>query len=364
MKRIITLFLISIMFISTTFFAYAEEYTTKMDYDALAHGLQVRDSLDSDLTVHVLYDASGAMKYLLGTTKCHYIILEKDTYVFHEGGEGNPYNSFMEDEKYYGGPLCYFVKHHDEKAALDGIRANQYYDIVHRGYVPEVVELEKNYVAASKIEAQPDGLNATTTNKVLNYIAYIKRRAFGWNESNTCSAVALGLALNYFTLQYEDDYVPSNWVSEYRTAEIETATSYPKAQTMHNYLVNSCGMTGPCYGNSLQYGFTAYKLTKIPSTCSINLSWTLSPAINTVKSHINNNRPVLITTTTGNPEATYNWHTMLVYGYRVVNGVTDYIVHNGWYDEEYNTYANGKHTQVEVWYSPTYATYGYYFTLD
>ena len=354
MKKLLSLIIAIAMIFGFSTQSFATETSNVKDYEALIHGLCGLDLSHDNVQMDYLYDANGTLDYMLGTTSSTYIILEKETYMILEAGEGNPFHGFMDQDKYYGGPLCYYAKDKD---------ATQFYDIVQEKNVDGVSELVRvDSVDASQRNMR--GVTATTYKRVANYTSYIKKRAFGWNNNNTCSAVALGLALNYLTLQYGNSYVPSSWSSELRTASTETSTSYPNAQSLHNYLVNSCGMTGPCYGNSLQSGFNVYKYTKIPSSYSISLSWTLSPAINTIKTKIDNNLPVLITTTTGNPDSSYNWHTMLVYGYKVTDGTTMYLIHNGWYGSSYNSYSGGVHIQNEVWYNPTYATYGYYFTLN
>lgn len=363
MKRIGSLLLVLVMIMASNSFAFAKD---ENDYNVVKEALEKRGLWGKNFELNSMFDAAGTEKYLLGTTDCGYIILEKDSFTFHEAGEGNPYYRYMSEDKYYGGPMCYFVTFQDKNGRED-YTADQYYDIVHEHFVSEVIELDRIAGEAIEESIQTRGISSVSSTKVTNYISYIKRRSFGWNSgsySNTCSAVALGQALNYYAQQYEDEYVPSNWMAELRTAVTEQPSSYPKAVALHHYLVDTCDMTGPCYGASLVSGFMVYKNNKIPSTCNISLSWTLSPAINTVKNKINSNLPVLITTSVANPDPAYNYHTMIVYGYRVVDGVTEYLVHNGWYDSAYNNYANGKHTQIDVWYSPMYATYGYYFTLS
>ena len=369
MKKFISFMLVLILCMCSCVSTFSADQMTEDEYAAVEYALRITETWGDNFEISYLLDASGIQSYLLGTTEKGYIILERGSYKLLQGGEGNPYHRFMSEEKYYGGPLCYFVRI-KEKDITQSIYG-PYFDIVHNQCVSEVVELNRNAVNSICEEKQLYATNSTTYKRVSNYFSYIRKRAFGWNTTgdynNTCSAVALGQALNYLTLQYGNSYVPTNWQSELRTVQQEGINSYPKAAALHHYLVDTCNLHPISYGSIVVTGFNTYKANMIPSSYSISLTSTVSPAVNTIKSKINNNLPVLITTTIGNPEnPEYNWHTMLVYGYRIIDGETKYLIHNGWYgvNSGYSTYSNGVHTQIEEWYDPTYATIGYYFTIN
>ena len=84
---------------------------------------------EENFTADVLYDGQGNPAYMLGVTDGGYLIHERGTYGFEERGEGNPFSDYMDVQKYYGGPICYFVYSPDPENP-----ENCYYDILRDEY--------------------------------------------------------------------------------------------------------------------------------------------------------------------------------------------------------------------------------------
>ena len=186
MKKLLSLIIAIAMIFGFSTQSFATETSNVKDYEALIHGLCGLDLSHDNVQMDYLYDANGTLDYILGTTSSTYIILEKETYMILEAGEGNPFHGFMDQDKYYGGPLCYYAKDKD---------ATQFYDIVQEKNVDGVSELVRvDSVDASQRNMR--GVTATTYKRVANYTSYIKKRAFGWKNNNTCFAVAL----SHFTI--------------------------------------------------------------------------------------------------------------------------------------------------------------------
>ena len=87
-------------------------------------------------TADVLYDGQGNSAYMQGVTDGGYLIHERGTYGFEERGEGNPFSDYMDVQKYYGGPICYFVYSPDPENP-----ENCYYDILRDEYSNFVTKL-------------------------------------------------------------------------------------------------------------------------------------------------------------------------------------------------------------------------------
>jgi len=98
---------------------------------------------DENFSVELLYNSRGWPVYLMGITEGGYVIYERDPRQFCECGEGkNPYNSYMECEKYYGGPMCYFVKPL-EAEEMTAEATGEYFDILRKTYCDLVPTLDR-----------------------------------------------------------------------------------------------------------------------------------------------------------------------------------------------------------------------------
>lgn len=271
----------------------------------------------------------------------------------------------MKSKKYYGGPLYYYIDA-SSKNNTQFSDSKKLYDILRDEYKSKIMQADYEDELS---QALFDGTKSITINgetRVSNSYSYIRRKAFGYNNDNTCSAVAVGIALNYLTSQTGKPFVLSTLRSEtYNNGRpisaASNASSYPKAHGLHRQLVNTHGMGAVSYAEGIRIPFNSYVSTTIPSSYGLSMSWTLLPKTTTIKSNINANKPVLITTTVAGD---YSWHTMVAYGYRETSGSTELLVHTGWYTSSYNSPVSGSITNFvhnEIWISKNYATYGYYF---
>lgn len=203
-----------------------------------------------------------------------------------------------------------------------------------------------------------------------NAFPYIRRRAFAYNNNNTCSAVSVALALNYLALQTGEPVVPSEWTSELLDKGLPNSASalekkYPCAGKLSSYLIKECGMRAASFAFLITRAFRKYVRTILTPKSKIKLRWTLFPRRETIKKQIDAGLPVLITTTFAGE---FSWHTMLVYGYRESYGKTELLVHSGWYkskfNESYALYDAIHFYQKEIWLDKKLATFAYYFSLD
>ena len=197
---------------------------------------------------------------------------------------------------------------------------------------------------------------------------YIERRSFGYNDDNTCSAIALAQALNYLSLEYGRNYVPDEWRSQDLGKSIvrsagDAGKEYPGTFAFHRFLADDCDLCPVSYGDRITVPFAQYVAEKLGADAGIRLKWTLFPRASTIRANIDRNMPVLITTTLAGK---LSWHTMLVYGYRKkASGGMQLLVHTGWYSDVHADAADaGKSCSEGRWIDKKLATYGYYFTLE
>lgn len=324
---------------------------------------------DEEFTADVLYDADDCPTYLLSTTKEGYLILERDSYKFQECGEGNPYENYMADKRYYGGAICYFVQPPGEKSTQ---ASGEYYDILRGSYTSFVPRLDTNGETAGQQEpcnaASPTSISGTI--RVADNDDYIRRRAFGNNTDNTCSAVATGIALNYIAFEHNIAIIPDYLIPEGLNKGLISdknpiSSAYPRANKFHRYIADSCGMGPGSFEGFVVGAVNKYDRDTIPSKYNykFGIKSTPLPKASTIKSNIQNDKPVLITTTFWGGE--YNWHTMCVYGYRDTSDGPQLLVHTGWYSTEDNELISGKrYRQKEAWIDESIATYGYYFSFE
>lgn len=325
---------------------------------------------DEEFTADVLYDADDCPTYLLGTTKEGYLILERNSCKFQECGEGNPYENYMTSKKYYGGAICYFVQLSGEEST-QAEAPGEYYDIIRETYSSFVPRLDTNGEAAGQQEpraaASPTSISGTI--RVADNDDYIRRRAFGNNTDNTCSAVATGIALNYIAFKHNMAIIPDYLIPEGLNKGLISeknpiSSAYPRANKFHRYIADSCGMGPGSFNAFVVLAVKMYNSNMIPSKYNFKfgIESTPLPKASTIKNNIQNDKPVLITTTFWGGE--YNWHTMCVYGYRDTSDGPQLLVHTGWYSTEDNERISGtRYRQKEAWIDESIATYGYYFSF-
>ena len=301
---------------------------------------------------------------MLGTTTDGYLILDRETYAFRECGEGeSPYIEFNDCKKYFGGALCYSVETNETDFEEP---ENTYYDLMHESYSSVVPKLNTAQEEEMLLSDEP----TATSDKVVelpNSYEYIRRRAFGYNENGTCSAVASCIALNYIAAQNNMAVVPSNMISEQHDkgkpkGRDWVIINYPNANRNYRYMVDACGMGWASHAGGITSAIRQFAKKVIPTPYKYNLDveWTALPKEATIKKNIDDGKPVLITTTIASDSA-YNTHTMCVYGYRMKSGKCELLVHSGWYSH-CETYVGNKCIQRKIWIPESDASIGYYFS--
>lgn len=337
--------------------------------NAVIHNMEIRDISTENAKVEIIYNREDCPAFLLGYSQGGYIILDSETLQFMECGEVNPYCLYENAKKYYDGPLCYHVELNGGYQGILDIVSNTCTD--RNDYIRDSA-LETAAVSRERVQIG-DGADASslrssvigTPEVVFNAYSNIQRRAFGYNDDNTCSAVATCIALNYLALQSGKSIVPSGWISEKLTVKAggksDVAKYYKNAAALYNYMVNDCGMRPVSYGDAIKNAVRTYAKNKVPSSYNLTLNWTLAPRFTTIRNNIANNKPVLITTTLA---GTYSVHTMVVYGWRQTTNGCELLVHTGWYCENTEDPANGHLYQPHTWITMDWATYGYYFSYN
>lgn len=378
MKKLFGLILAMVMLIvSINVPVFAEEIDSAEDIVRNDELLAIRVNMESreiwgdNFVSSLVYDTNDSPRFLLGATDEGYIILERGTFLFHESGKINPFEDHMADKKYYGGPMSYYADASNKQLG-EALTTGSIYDILRESVVDSLVTVDfqdLNELTEERI-ADNQGGEIRAIKKVANSYNYIRRRAFGYNNDDTCSAVAVGIALNYLTLQKGKAFVPSAWRSELRNTNLtkpsDMPTVFPKAHALHRYLVNTCGMGAASWGYGITRPFKTYVNNKVPSSYNLRMSWTISPRASTIMGQINQNKPVVVTTTLAG--GTFAWHSMAAYGYRNTSGHTELLIHTGWYGEDYNSCItiNGveQYSQNETWINESYATFGHYINYD
>ena len=206
--------------------------------------------------------------------------------------------------------------------------------------------------------------------RLVNAFTYIRRRAFGFNSKNTCSAVSVALALNYLALEREEALVPDDWQAELLDGGLPASSdsldrAYPRAGRLSSFLIEKCGMGGASFATRITWAFNRYSKKMMPSDKRVRLKWTLFPRMSTIRRSIDANIPHLITTELAKG---FSGHTMVVYGYRGSYGKTELRVHSHWYSFGYNDSCS---FDSKAWLSlmaiepdKIPAVFGYCFTLS
>ena len=71
--------------------------------------------VDGDAEFAILYNHDNIPKFIMGYSENGYLIMDKDTFAFLESGSGNnPYYEHMDEKKYFGGVICYFISYGDK----------------------------------------------------------------------------------------------------------------------------------------------------------------------------------------------------------------------------------------------------------
>lgn len=235
--------------------------------------------------------------------------------------------------------------------------------------IAEIVAERKNSLEEAGI-AKHSKAETVYSTKVIQY-AYsrIQRKAFGFNNDDTCSAVATTLALEYIDWRNEA-IVPTKYhledIGENKPSASNIRTEYPKAHAFHRFLV-SCGMGAASFEDGIRIPVVNYKnSSRTISNTGIRVDWKfLEPGVFSIN-ELNAERPTMMTTTIVPGNSQYNWHTMLIYGYRrMSDGSVEFLVHTGWYNTlAQNSGDNNKWRMPYVLLNSGVATYQYRFIYN
>jgi hypothetical protein len=234
--------------------------------------------IGGDASSEILFNHDGIPKFILCISSGGYLIMDRDTNVVLESGQGaGPYAEYPDARKYYGGFGCYIVE------TEDGL-----FDIIYKTivgsipYIKAVDELGDTEASRDETGTLSAGSQTGTATKKLDAnIADIATLSFannGGSTSNTCSAVACGIALNYLDRTIDNNIVPN--VMEATPLDVNNpdwdSILYPETEALHNYLVNDCGMGPVTYGDSISYGLFWYRDgdSSVEQT-GIHTEWTL-----------------------------------------------------------------------------------------
>ncbi|MBR3381924.1 MAG: hypothetical protein IKG85_02650 [Clostridia bacterium] len=317
-----------------------------------------------ECSFYPLYNENDELGFVMSVTETDYLIYCMDNDLVCEWGEGNPYSDYLDEKKYYGGPLCYFIGGGENSLKKEG----RFFNICNGRYQSNIDVMKNNEFMADTNES----VRAFDTYYLENNYNYIRRRSFGYNDDGTCSAVACGIALNYIKRQFNLFVVTNLQSSELLNDGIPTSSQsgqnyiaghYPAAYNLHHRLVDDYNMGTASYASGIVNPLNNYLQFMIPNASDRpTVSYTLFPNYNTIKNNITANRPVLITSTIAGD---YSWHTMVVYGCRTnSDNSKELLVHTGWYGGGMMlSMAQNKYYHKTLWLPYSYATYGYYFTI-
>lgn len=338
---------------------------TKEEVTELSKRIQQQGFGGKTCTVKVLLNSDAQGSHLLAFSENGYLIVERGSYRFCECGEGNPYAAAANQACYYGGPFCYFTA--DPQPVASGTKG--YYNLMRGETVERFTTLQRREDSsaheAQAVPAEAGVQAAGDLEEVFlpNSYQYIRRRAFGFNDNDTCSAVATGIALGYLMLSQNMKLCSDapELLDKGLGDKGDIQKNYPHAFNLHRIIVFE-GMGPVSFDVNIDDGVENYMrdvYSSFPATTAYQLS-TNSPILpdsDKIRRNIVAGKPVLITTTfAGN----YSWHTMCVYGHREVNGDDQIAVHTGWWNE--CSKVSGKmYKQNLHWIDEDYATWGYYF---
>ena len=320
----------------------------------------------------VLYDTTDYQRYIMGATNKGYAIFERSPHEFCECGEGNPFGKNTNIKKYYGGPLCYYTK--------DG---TQFYNIMKQEYTDSMISVQRRTGNVDLMKKSEGVQSLELFNVDLpNNLTYIKRAAFGYNDDNTCSAVATCIALNYIARRHnmyliKKTNLPESLDNGNPTSSQAHLQMYPQAHEFHRQMVQTYGMGPVSFGSGITDPVATYSASEICDLLDYNdlfnyeleldshfISTVSILPMDEIKEEIEAEKPVLITIIAG--EAGYNAHTMCLYGARIMmvdnNYSREVLVHTGWHSNNL-PYSNGtSFFQNAIWISAGYT--GWYYTFD
>lgn len=200
----------------------------------------------------------------------------------------------------------------------------------------------------------------------------LRETAHGMNRDDTCSAVAVSLALAYLDpARLPAELQPEHLESLQPDVRHAVEDVYPQAHRLHRALVDS-GMKRASFAMGITLPLRRFWKThprdgkeptpgkKRESRRPFRLRWTLFPRPRRIAAELAAGRPVLVTT--AQTRDAFRFHTMLAYG---IEGNTrrdaQLLVHSGWYGDYTERTENGALRQKELRYPLKKVLFGYYF---
>lgn len=353
--------------LSSFAFAISYEYVSNEEQKVLASKMEDRGIIASDMEIKVLYGRDGEPNYLLGYTNDFYLIMDRATYTCMETGEGNPYSRNLDDQLYYGGLLCYFAETSD--GLFDLVRNKIVENILETEYA---VNIESRAHEANHTNRYKMNLRAsvTSTQIIPNAYDYIRTQSFGYNDDNTCTAIAVCMVLNYLDKAVNDGVVPDKYESQTIYRDVNSAMCndaaveqyYPNTHAFHKEMV-SHALGAATYGGYVERAVDRYTISNciangVIVSCGSSLSETPE---NYVVSSIENDMPSMVTFSFFGD---YQFHSMPAYGVRFLSdGSKEYLVHTGWW-ETIKESTGSKHVMPLVWAPEQAMTYLYKFVVS
>jgi hypothetical protein len=327
--------------------------TGNIDYQTIAQNKLTERGLGAANIVEDVFDHRENPRYLLAESNVGYLIYDKQSGIVMEWAESrSPYNGYT-NKKYYGGYGLYFIE-----------QAGAYFDIQHQavvnevGYLYTIEDLEPAAQQPSTGAISP--LASSTQKQLPNTYDYIQRLSFGNNagaDANSCTAVAIQLALNYLDKTVDGRIVPAGYESDsLSTTTPDWNQGYARTNVMFRFLLDRCLLapkyfftfTPGVWGGQAQEGVYLYSINSgTDSAVRLRMSFTLVDQWNYVTAEIDKGLPALVTTPPWG-ESQYPAHTMLVSGYDNSRGQRDYQVHNGWYGDNNIPIGAGAHKIVNI----------------
>lgn len=325
--------------------------------------------------IELMYDGDDQPSYILASGEKGFLIINRNTLEVMECTEeiSSPYSDDTQTKKYYGGIFQYYVK---DNGIFNNIANDQ------TSKTLPGCEILMNQITSSNqtdslgqtkdkaINTQPTASvsSVVTTKMLYNNRGAIRIKAFGNNQvgspsEGTCSAVATCLGLTYLD-SLNSNVLLSGYTPEKLVSADFKAGLYPQAIKLHNLMSQTYGMGPLSWADGIVDPLNRYKNSSstIKNT-GLSLNWFLFASSAYVREQIDKGYPAMMTTFLADG---YNFHTMLIYGYRKLSdGDYEYCVHPGWYGAPYILSSSTTEPVVALkWVPASFAKYSYKLSIN
>jgi hypothetical protein len=326
--------------------------------------------LEIPTVIEVLYDWQDTARYVLSESILGYLIYDRQSGIVMQWAEcKSPYAGYL-NKKYYSGYGIYLTELNGE--LFDILDQRVVFEVPH---IPALDNISAD--AQTSSQSTQEGLIplAQHTSKSLSFAEdYIEKFSFGNNaggDSNSCTAVAIQLALNYLDQTVDGKIVPDKFEAEElltKTTEFNLS-KYAKTGAMFNHLLYDCylapvyfaGLTPGVWGDQARTGILLYRAKNGITPIGLNLDWTIIDCWGYVTAEIDKELVALITTSPLD-SSRYKSHTMVVTGYDDSYGQRDFKAHNGWYGDGNILKSTGTHVITNINCSQVAIGYRFRFT--